>query len=210
MARDLQPTSGWRLGTHPTAPFRVAPSLICSYSPHPLCLVYLRSTNSHPLSSTQDEGYDSDVARDLQPASAWRATARRRGGQLPTSARRVFVEASSWAQAARAGGPLPPFVSAGGAGLPTAAAMLAVDEMANDATLAALRPWRLAPAGLLGVPWPSQDIRLVRGLCTRINLIIRKHPLRLGTPLAPSIAHATAQYSVSPCPSFIAIHAIQL
>jgi len=56
---------------------------------------------------------------------------------------------------------------------------------------------------------PLQDIRLVRGLCTRINTIICKHPLRLGTPLAPFIAHAIAQYSVSPRPSFIAIHAIQ-
>jgi len=59
------------------------------------------------------------------------------------------------------------------------------------------------------VVWPVQDIRLVRGLCTRINPIIRKHPLHVGTPLAPVSAHAIPQYSVYPRPSFIAIHAIQ-
>jgi len=39
--------------------------------------------------------------------------------------------------------------------------------------------------------------------------MVRKHPLRLGTPLAPLTAHAIAQYNVSPRPSFIAMHAIQ-
>jgi len=57
--------------------------------------------------------------------------------------------------------------------------------------------------------WPLQDIHLVRGLCTRIDTITRKHLLRLDTPLAPFITHVIAQYSAPPRPSCIAIHAIQ-
>ena len=58
-------------------------------------------------------------------------------------------------------------------------------------------------------PWPLPDICLVIGFCTRVNIIIRKHPLCLGTPLTPFIAHTIAQYSVFPRPSCIAMHAIQ-
>ena len=64
-------------------------------------------------------------------------------------------------------------------------------------------------ANALAVSWPLQDIRLVRGLCTRINSIYCKHPPGLGTPPNPFIAHTITQYSVSPRPSFIAMHAIQ-
>jgi len=56
---------------------------------------------------------------------------------------------------------------------------------------------------------PLQEIRLARGLCIRINTMICKHPLCLGTPLHPVIAYTIAQYSVPPRPSFIAIHAMQ-
>jgi len=56
---------------------------------------------------------------------------------------------------------------------------------------------------------PLQDIRLARGVCTRINTMIRKHPLCLGTPPHPFIAYTIARYSVSSRPSFITIHAIQ-
>jgi len=45
--------------------------------------------------------------------------------------------------------------------------------------------------------WPLQDIRLVRGLCPRINTTIRKHPPCLGTPSPPCILLTIARYSVS-------------
>jgi len=48
-------------------------------------------------------------------------------------------------------------------------------------------------AVLSGVIWPLQDIRFVRGLCTRIDTITPKHPPCLGTPLHPFIAHTIAQ-----------------
>jgi len=57
--------------------------------------------------------------------------------------------------------------------------------------------------------WPLQDIHLVLGLCTKIDTIIRKHPLSLDTPLTPFITHTIAQYSVRPRPSFVAMHAMQ-
>jgi len=56
---------------------------------------------------------------------------------------------------------------------------------------------------------PLQEIRLAQGLCTRINTIIRKHPLCLGTHLHPFITYTIAGYIVSLQPSFIAMHAIQ-
>jgi len=59
------------------------------------------------------------------------------------------------------------------------------------------------------VGWPLQEIRLARGLCTRINTIIRKHPLGFGTQLPTFIAYTVAQNSTFPRPSCIARHAIQ-
>lgn len=127
-----------------------------------------------------DDVYDSDVARDLQPADAWRPLARRRGGLLPPAARRAFVEASSWAQAARAGGalPLPPVDSC--AGLPAAAALLAVDEMVQQAALHALRPWRLGqvpPRGALGTPSLSEAPPLPRPILAWLHGV-RAHDTR--------------------------------
>jgi len=44
----------------------------------------------------------------------------------------------------------------------------------------------------------TRDIRLVSGLCTRINLIIHKQLPDLDTPFPPFIAHAIAQCSAPP------------
>jgi len=48
------------------------------------------------------------------------------------------------------------------------------------------------------VGWPLREIRSVLGRCPIMNTIIRKHTLRMGTPLAPFTAHAITHYSVSP------------
>jgi len=44
---------------------------------------------------------------------------------------------------------------------------------------------RTVTATCAAAAWPLQDIRLVRGLCTRSNTIIRNHPICLGTPHPP-------------------------
>jgi len=54
--------------------------------------------------------------------------------------------------------------------------------------------------------WPLQDIVLCRGFCTRINTIILKHPLCVGTPLTvPHRLHYCAMYYIPPTP-LIAIY----
>jgi len=57
--------------------------------------------------------------------------------------------------------------------------------------------------------WQIGSWPYVLNAYSRINTIIRKHPLCLSTPFAPFIAYTITQYSVSPRPSFITIQAIQ-
>ena len=49
----------------------------------------------------------------------------------------------------------------------------------------------------------TRDIRFYRGFCARINPILRKHLLCLGTPLPPLISHTSAQCCVSPDPPLL-------
>jgi len=46
---------------------------------------------------------------------------------------------------------------------------------------------RGSPRMFSGIPWSSQDIRLVRGHCMRSITVIRQHPPFLGTPPPPSL-----------------------
>jgi len=65
-----------------------------------------------------------------------------------------------------------------------------------------LHPSRTLPAPSV-TAWPLQDIRLVRGLCTRVSTITRKHPHCSGTLPPPFLAHTITQYSGSPDPPLL-------
>jgi len=62
--------------------------------------------------------------------------------------------------------------------------------------------------GSLSPPGALQQ-NVWRRRCARIKTILRVHPLWLGTPPYPVIAHTIAHYNVSPRPSVIAIHTTQ-
>jgi len=57
--------------------------------------------------------------------------------------------------------------------------------------------------------WPLQDIVLLQGCRARINDLLCKHPLWLGTPPHSFTAHTIARYIVSPRHLFITIHTVQ-